>query len=280
MDDEAAPRARLQRFLAEEPDAEVVGECDSGRAAIETIDALRPDLLFLDVEMPELDGFATLAQLGAMAPPVVVFVTAYDEYALRAFDVHAVDYLLKPFDRERLHLALERTRDRVEARALRARGAALADRPDAEDDPATVGRAMVDLLDELRAQRSALHALATTTAASGSQRFVERFPVRNDGRITLVRASDVDWIEAAGNYVKLHTARGVHLVRDSITSLDTRLDPGRFVRVHRSTIVNIDRIKEIQPWFSGDYVVLLHNSAERIKLSRSFRDAVLQRVGG
>lgn len=281
VDDEAISRARIRRYLREAPDTEVIAECDNGRDAIEAVATWQPDLLFLDVEMPELDGFATVQQLDPDCAPLVVFVTAYDEYALRAFDVNAVDYLLKPFDRERFDTALTRARQRLVARAASAVGHH-AERMGEEPHLAeTSDRAIGELVSALRAERLALEALVAGVPAvvGGPVRYVERFAVRNDGRISLVRVADVDWIEAAGNYVKLYTGHGIHLVRDSLASLDTRLDPHQFVRVHRRAIVNLDRVKEIQPWFSGDYIVVLRNSTARVRLSRSYRDAVLERVG-
>jgi two-component system LytT family response regulator len=276
VDDEPTPRARVRRLLRDEPDAEVVGECEDGRAAVEQLRQLRPDVVFLDVSMPELDGFAVLDELPPALRPLVVFVTAYDEYALRAFDVHAVDYLLKPFERDRFRAAFSRLRERLAAR----RSSGAAPSPDAPVTPDGAGRALAALLEEVRAERRAIGELVERVqgAPGVTPQYADRVPVRTDGRITFVRLADVDWIEASGNYVRLHTARGEHVVRDSLAALETRLDPRRFVRIHRGTIVNLDRVKEMQPWFSGDYVLILQNSA-RLKLSRSYRDAILERMG-
>ena len=236
MDDERLSRQRLHRLLSDEPDMEVVAECASGGEAMEYLAASEADLLFLDVQMPQMDGFQLLASLGDR-PPAVVFVTAYDEYAVKAFDVHALDYLLKPYDPERLALTLERARREIESR----RG----------------GRST-----------SALPAFLRT-----------HLPVKTAGRILFLRVDDIDWIEAADNYVRLHTTAGeTHLVRETLNTMQGRLDPGRFLRIHRSSIVNVARIRELRPWFHGDYVVLLTNGRE-LTLSRSYRDQVLGLVG-
>ncbi len=236
VDDERLSRQRLHRLLSEESDMEVAAECGSAGEALEYLAANGADLLFLDVQMPQMDGFQLLASLGGRAP-AVVFVTAYDEYAVKAFDVHALDYLLKPYDPERLARTLERARHEIESR----RG----------------GR----------------------TAAAVPAFLRTHLPVKTAGRILFLPVDDIDWIEAADNYVRLHTAAGeAHLVRETLNAMQGRLDPGRFLRIHRSTIVNAARIRELRPWFHGDYVVLLTNGRE-LTLSRSYRDQVLGLVG-
>ena len=244
VDDEPLARERIRTLLREESDMEIAAECGDGRKAVAAIRRHAPDLVFLDVQMPELDGFGVLEAVGAERVPVVIFVTAYDKYALRAFDVHALDYLLKPFDRERFHRAIDRAR------------AQLRGQRDAAD------RRILALLNEVR----------------GAPKRLERLVVKSVGRVFFLRTDEIDWIESAGNYVKLHVGREAHLVRETMSALEAQLDPGMFVRIHRSTIVNLARIRELQPMFHGDYVVLLRDATE-LTLSRNYRDR-LQRLLG
>jgi two-component system LytT family response regulator len=246
VDDEALARARLRRLLAGEEDVEIVGEASSAAEARRLVASERPDLLFLDVQMPGEDGFELLQSLPAAGAPAVVFVTAFDQHALRAFEVHALDYLLKPFDRERLRLALERAREALERRV-----------------PGPLDEQLRLMLQELR----------------GEQPHLSRFVIRSVGRIVFVAAADVDWIEAAGNYVRLHIGKESHLLRETMSSLETRLDPRLFARIHRSTIVNIERIRELHHIFHGDYSVLLRDGT-RLTLSRGYREQFERLVGG
>ncbi len=246
VDDEPLARGKLRRLLADEEDIEIVGEAGSAEEAQEKLGELRPDLLFLDIQMPGQDGFALLESLPPDQLPAVVFVTAYDEHAVRAFEVSALDYLLKPFDRERLELALERARE------------------------ALARREGVGLDEQLRSMLQELR---------GEQPFLDRFVVRSVGRIVFVRAADVDWIEAAGNYVRLRIGKESHLLRETMSSLETRLDPKVFARIHRSTMVNIDRIRELNHIFHGDYSVLLKDGT-RLTLSRGYREQFERIVGG
>ncbi|MCB1008409.1 MAG: response regulator transcription factor [Acidobacteria bacterium] len=246
VDDEPLARGKLRRLLADEAEVEIVGEAGSAEEAKEKLQELAPDLLFLDIQMPGQDGFALLESLPAHELPAVVFVTAYDEHAVRAFEVSALDYLLKPFDRERLELALERARE------------------------ALARREGVGLDEQLRSMLQELR---------GEQPFLDRFVIRSVGRIVFVRAADVDWIEAAGNYVRLRIGKESHLLRETMSSLETRLDPRVFARIHRSTIVNIDRIKELNHIFHGDYSVQLKDGT-RLTLSRGYREQFERIVGG
>ncbi len=246
VDDEPLARGKLRRLLADEADVEVVGEAGSAEEARAKLEELDPDLLFLDIQMPGQDGFALLESLPPDRLPAVVFVTAYDEHAVRAFEVNALDYLLKPFDRERLGLALERAREALARR-----------------DGAGLDEQLRSMLQELR----------------GEQPYLDRFVVRSVGRIVFVRAADVDWIEAAGNYVRLRIGKESHLLRETMSSLETRLDPKVFARIHRSTIVNIDRIRELNHIFHGDYSVLLRDGT-RLTLSRGYREQFERIVGG
>jgi two-component system LytT family response regulator len=245
VDDEPLVREGLRDFLQTEAGVTVVGECADGLEALAFLDRHAVDLVFLDVQMPELDGIGVAASLARGGGPAVVFVTAFSEHALRAFEVNAVDYLLKPFDRERFSAALDRVRRR---------------RAGAGD--ATLTRRLTAVLEELQRGRG----------------YAERVLVRGDGRIRFVPVEEIEWIEAADNYVRLHGAGERHLVRDTMSALEARLDPARFARIHRSAIVRLARVRELQPTFNGEYSVLME-SGTRLTLSRGFRDAVLARLG-
>ncbi len=245
VDDEPLARQRLRKLLDADPDIAILGECGDGQQAVTDLRTLRPDLVFLDVQMPVLDGFGVLAALAGTVLPVVIFVTAHDRYALKAFEVHALDYLLKPFDKSRFAAALERAKTQVRQGSAQALGARVQ-----------------ELLESVQGHRPGL----------------ERLVVKSAGRIYFVRIADIDWIEAAGNYVRLHAGKDDHLLRESLTALEGKLDPGRFVRIHRSTIVNLERIRELQPAFHGDYVIILHDGTE-LALSRSCRDKLEQSLG-
>ena len=239
VDDEELARQRIRRLLAREEEVEVIGEASDGERAVESIRSLEPDLVFLDVQMPEVDGFAVLERLRPAPPPAVVFVTAHDDYAVRAFEVHAVDYLRKPFDAVRFKEAFSRARRRLAGAAAEERA-----------------RKLDALLAQVEAQ---------------PPRSRERLMVRSDGRLYFVRIDDIDWVEAAGNYVKLHVGRDTHLMRETMSGIEKMLDASRFLRIHRSAIVNLDRVREMQPWFSGEYTVILRDGTQ-LRLSRVYRD--------
>ena len=241
VDDEPVARRGILRLLREEPDIEVVEECGDGEAAISAIGVHSPDLVFLDVQMPEVDGFAVIEAIGGNRMPAVVFVTAFDQHAVRAFDAQAIDYVLKPIDPERFRRALQRVRSRLS-------------RPD-DGFVRRVSEALKSL------DRAEL------------QRYPLRLAIRTEGRVRLLDIDEVDRIVAAGNYVEIHAAGKHHLLRETMTSLQSRLDPQRFVRVSRATIVSIARIREVQPLFNGDFVVLLKNGAQ-VNGSRRYRAAL------
>jgi two-component system LytT family response regulator len=241
VDDERLARQRLKRLVAAAGIADVVGEAADGASAVACIEATKPDVVLLDVQMPEQDGFAVVRQLRP-PQPLVIFVTAYDEFAVAAFEVHAVDYLLKPVSRERLLAALGRAQERI-AR------------------PADLHAALAALLDHL-----------------GTTRTIERLPVRSQGHIDLVDVASVDWIEAANNHAILHIGRRTHILRDTLTRLEERLDGARFVRIHRSTIVQIDRIVRLDVAFRGDYDVTLTDGT-RLSLSRTHRARLEHALG-
>jgi two-component system LytT family response regulator len=245
VDDEPLSRQRLRALLEAEPDIVVIGECTDGASAVAALREAGPDLVFLDVCMPELDGFGVLEAMGKERPPGVIFVTAYDKYALRAFEVHALDYLLKPFDRERFQKALERARAQITAAQT-----------------AEVSEQLRALLEESRPGR----------------KYLERIVIRSASRVFFLRVEEIDWIEAAANYLRLHVGKEAHLLRETMNGLEARLDPEKFLRIHRSTIVNIERIQELQPWFHGDYVVLLRDG-NKLTLSRSYRQKLQEWFG-
>lgn len=240
VDDEPLAREKLRGFLEKELDIEVIGECRDGREAVEAIDEKRPDLVFLDVQMPEMDGFEVLENLEEDHLPQVVFATAYDQYALKAFDVHAIDYLLKPYDRERFTQAMARARSAVERRQV-----------------GDMKQQIMALLKDMGERRA----------------FPERLVVKSSGRVVFIKVEDIGWIDAAGNYVRLHTAKESHMLRETMGRLEARLDPQKFLRIHRSTIVNIEEIRELQQQFHGDYLVVLKNG-QRLTLSRSYREKI------
>jgi two-component system LytT family response regulator len=252
VDDERMARKRILTLLAGDADMDVVGECTNGRDAVAAIAAEQPDLVFLDIQMPELDGFGVVQAVGVQRMPVTVFVTAFDQHALKAFEAHALDYLTKPFDRERFETSLGRAKQQVQLRA-----AANSAHTAAEDrEPALNARLVALLLDMERRQQ-----------------YAERLMVKNAGRVLFLRVEEIDWIEAAGSYVRLHVGRDGHLLHEGIAALMNRLDPSRFARVHRSTIVNLDRVREMQPWFHGDAIAILRDGT-RLQVSRTYREAL------
>ncbi len=245
VDDEALARERACQLLRKDPEVEIAGQCADGQAAVEMILREKPDLVLLDVQMPELDGFAVVEAVGPENMPAVIFVTAHEKFALKAFEVHAVDYLLKPYDRERFETALAHAKSRL-----------------ARPESGELQSRMNALLGELKTQPKAANRLVVKTA----------------GRVLLLKSEDVDWVEAADNYVVLHVGPDTHMLRETMTSIEGRLPEGKFIRVNRSTIVNIDRIKEMQPLFHGEYVIILRTGA-KVTLSRGHREKLDQLLG-
>jgi len=252
VDDEPAAREGMRHLLAADPEIEVAGECADGWQAAAAIRDAGPDLVFLDVQMPELDGFGVLREVDLERAPTVVFVTAYDQYALRAFEVHAIDYLLKPFTDERFRESLDRAKRQVRQ-----------------------GR-LGDLSGKLAALLQRYGAEAP--ARPGRQRYLDRLLVKASGTVTLLRVVEIDWIDAEGDYVRIHVGKSWHLLRETMKNLEGQLDPARFVRIHRSTIVNLEKVKELQPFFRGEYVVVLQNGTT-LKLSRGYRENLERRLG-
>ncbi|HEX4275448.1 MAG TPA: LytTR family DNA-binding domain-containing protein [Bryobacteraceae bacterium] len=243
VDDERLSRQRLRRLLALEPECEIVGECADGREAVLALAREAPDILFLDVQMPEMDGFDVVRTMEEVRP-LIIFTSAFDEYALRAFEVHAFDYLMKPFDRRRFRESLNRAKSQLTR-----------DRSDSPGD----------------------RLLALFEHFANGRRAPDRIAIRNNGRVVFVKIDEVDWIEASDNYVCLHCGKDTHVLRETMGQLESRLDPARFLRVHRSAIVNLDRIKELQPWFRGDYRVILRDGTE-LTLTKSHREKLESRL--
>lgn len=245
VDDEPLAREMLREMLQEDRQVEIVGESTNGREAVAAIRAQSPDLIFLDVQMPEVGGFEVLEALNKDPIPHVIFVTAYDQYAVRAFEVHALDYLLKPFDRDRFEVSWQRAK----AQVWRERNGGMDQR-------------ILSLLEELKA----------------GTKYLERLVIKAGGRIYFLETTDIEWIEAEGNYVSVHSGKKAHLLRETISSLESQLDPKQFVRIHRSSIVRIDRIQELQPWFHGEYRIILH-SGTQLTLSRNYREKLQEALG-
>jgi two-component system LytT family response regulator len=253
VDDEALARDAIRLRLKNEPDIDVVGEAADGADAVELLRRIHPDLLFLDVQMPVMDGFEVIEHVSSDHLPIVVFVTAYDRYALKAFETHALDYLLKPFTASRFHAAIDRARIEV----ARAGGHGTQQR-------------LVELLEERRRARQ------RRDDDSAGQSYLARLTVKRNQRLALVGVADIDWIESSGNYARLHSHGTSYVVRMTMGELERRLDPVRFARIHRSTIVQVDRIQDIIAAWHGDFDVTLRDGTV-LRLSRNYRDRVLNR---
>jgi len=245
IDDERLARNFILEMLREDEEVEIIGECLNGREAIEAIQTHAPDLIFLDVQMPEVGGFAVLEKLSKEKMPFVIFVTAYDQYAVRAFEVNALDFLLKPFDRKRFKIAWQKAKARIQ----RERNELLDQR-------------ILSLLKGLKAEPS----------------YLERLVLKTNGRIFFLDTDEVDWIEAEGNYVSIHSGEKSYLLRDTISGLEVQLDPKKFLRIHRSAIVKLEKIQELQPLFHGDYRVTMRDGTQ-LTLSRNYRDKLQDALG-
>ncbi len=264
IDDEPAARRGIRALLDRDPDVQVIGEAASGTEAVTKIRAERPDLVFLDVQMPEMSGFKVLESLGDCPAPAVIFVTAYDQHALQAFEVNAVDYLLKPYDDDRFWAAVRRAKAEIVRR---------------QTD--LLGHKLNNLLSYLQnatpgdvpVAPAASSAPAPASAGGPASETItrDRILLKAGGEIYFLKAEEIDWIEAEGDYMKFHAGGRVHLLRETMGNLEERLDAKRFIRIHRSTIVNIDRVKKLSPSFAGEYAVILHDGT-KLRLSRGYHE--------
>jgi two-component system LytT family response regulator len=247
VDDEPPARRNLRALLKGDPEIELVKECGNGSEAVSSIRALEPDLVFLDVQMPEMDGFEALEQLSGQPLPVIIFVTAYDQYALRAFEVSALDYLLKPFSDARFHKALAQAKQQI-----------------ARQDASELGRKLLTLINSRQPELAA-------------PRYLTRLMVKTAGRVIFLKTEEIDWIEAYDYYVRLHVGGKAYLLRQTMNELEAALDPEQFARIHRSTIVNLDRVKELHPHFNHESIVVLAGGTQ-LKLTRSRREALEKKL--
>jgi two-component system LytT family response regulator len=250
VDDELLAHKALKAMLIDDPEIEVIAECRNGREAIKAIRELSPDVVFLDIQMPEMDGFQVIEEVGVERMPVTVFVTAYDKHALRAFEAHALDYLLKPFDHERFNAALQRAKTLVRQQ--------------------TIGKISDSLLAVLNNIKPKSGELPFEPERAAQKHPIDRVAIKASGCVYFLKVHEIDWVESAGDYLSLHCTRGSHLIRETMEKFHAKLDTQKFLRIHRSTIVNIERVKEIRPYFKGDYVITL-TSGKRLKSSRSYR---------
>lgn len=241
VDDVSLARQRI-KILLTDPEIEIAGECANGQEAAEAIEYLKPDLIFLDVQMPEMSGFEVVEAIGAENMPAVIFVTAFDEFAIRAFEINAVNYLLKPFEQERLNKAVERARLQINSRM----------------PTADIEEKLKRVLDEVRIKH----------------KYLKRIPVKSSRGINLISTEEIDWISASGHYVELYVGREEHLIREKMSNLEQKLDLEKFIRIHRSTIVNIDQIKSMHPLFKGDHIIILRNGT-KLSLSRTYHEKLM-----
>jgi len=256
VDDEVLARRRIRNLLRGRAEFAVIGECANGREALSAIRLHAPDLVFLDVQMPDLDGFGVLEEITTDQLPVIIFVTAYDQYAVRAFEFHALDYLLKPFDDERFEKTLEWARAQLEKQQFR-----------------QLGERMFALLEDHRGgPRSG------AGKSSAAPKPLSRLIVKSAGRVFFIRTEEIDWVEAEGYYARLHVGGKSHLLRETLTKLESQLDQNRFLRIHRSTIVNLDRVRELMTQSHGECTVVL-NDGTQLKLSRGYRDRLTTLLG-
>lgn len=252
VEDEPISRDRLVSLLAEEPGIEVVGTCADGRTAAETIDRAEPDLVLLDIQLPELDGMTLARSLSGSRRPAVVFITAHDHYALPAFEIHALDYLLKPFSEARFRESVAHVRQHLQHQRATA-----------------LGQQILEMMPEVG--HAGLPAVPVPRAP-------QRIAVKGGGRVYFVKTADIDWCEAAGNYACLHAGGRTHLIRETMSRLEATLDPQQFARIHRSVIVNVDRVEEVRTTLNGDHLVWLHDGT-RLTMSRGYREVLQARLG-
>ncbi len=238
VDDEPLACKRLVKLLNEEEDVEVVEVCANGKEAIDEINEQDPDLVFLDIQMPEINGFEVLQHIESDRVPAIIFVTAYDEYALKAFEVHALDYLMKPFNKARFRDSLQRAKNSIKS-----------------NGNTEVGEKIENLLEYLNPEQESL----------------SRILIKTSSRYFFLKADEIDWIESAGNYVRIHSGKNNYLIRETMINMEKKLDDDKFFRIHRSTIINVEKVKELEQWFHGDYQVIMYND-EKLTMSRNYKD--------
>ena len=248
VDDEPLARQRIRLLAHDEPDLEIIGECDSGADALTAIERDSPHLLFLDVQMPEMDGFELLQKLPHERLPTVIFITAYDKHAVRAFEAHALDFLLKPIQPERFKAAVTRAHEHL-----------------ANQKASAAAQGLLDLLT----------ARQNSPAVPATVQYLTRLTVKNDDKVVVIKTADIDSIESAGNYVAVNVGKESHILRETLNALEKQLDPERFLRVSRSAIVNLDRVKELQPMFKGEHIIVLQNG-KRLTMTRGLLREVEQ----
>ncbi|MCA8887599.1 MAG: response regulator transcription factor [Parvularculaceae bacterium] len=257
VDDEPLAIRGMKLRLAEFAEIEVIGECSNGREAVKEIKSKSPDVVFLDIQMPGLDGFGVVRALIGVPAPLIIFVTAYDKYAIDAFEANALDYLVKPVDEERLKDAIHRAREAIKSRAAASRESKLVE-------------LLASLSDE---EHDQIKELIQDPSWTEKERYSERLSFKDGSKVVMLNADDIDWIDAAGDYMCIHAAGKTHIIRETMKTLQQRLDPSRFQRIHRSAIVNVKKVKELHPHSNGEYFVILENGNE-LKLSRSYKDVV------
>lgn len=253
VDDESLAREALLVMLGDDSEIEVIAECRNGREAVAAIREQLPDVVFLDIQMPEMDGFQVIEEIGVEQMPVTVFVTAFDKHALRAFEAHALDYLLKPFDHDRFDTALQRAKTQVRQQRL-----------------GEISENLFAVMQDMNFKSGESEADNRKSDKNIQKEPIDRVVIKASGRIYFLKTEEIDWIEASGDYLSLHSAGKSHLIRETMNNFHAKLDAKKFLRIHRSTIVNVERIKDIQPLFKGEYVITL-TSGKRLKSSRGYR---------
>lgn len=256
VDDESLARRGLALRLANQPDIEILAQCKNGREALSAIEEHSPDLVFLDIQMPGIDGFEVVRQIQADNMPLIVFVTAFDQYAVDAFEIHAVDYVLKPIEDERLTTAVERVRHHLK-----------------QDGESNHKKRMMDLIFNITGESAEKIDQMLANGTPCSKAYPEKIAIKDRGETTLVPAKDISWVDAAGDYMCLHTNDAVHVLRSTMKNLEAKLNPDNFQRIHRSTIVNLDKIEKICSHINGEYFLILKGGS-RLKMSRSYRDKI------
>lgn len=255
VDDESLAREALLVMLGGDPEIEVIAECRNGKEAVTAIREQSPEVVFLDIQMPEMDGFQVVEAVGAMQMPVTIFVTAYDKHALRAFEAHALDYLLKPFDHDRFNTALQRAKTCVRQQKL-----------------SEISEGLFAMLQDLKLKTAdpPSEVDSKKLESPAQKEPIDRVVIKAGGRIYFLKVEEIDWVEGAGDYLSLHSGNQTHLIRETMGSFHAKLNPRKFLRIHRSTLVNIERIKDIRPLFKGEYLITL-TSGIRLKASRGYR---------